>query len=425
MQKEHSEDKDNQQKDDDANEINDLASALQFKKSDIIKDHYKFWDTQPVLSFKDKTKIEKIGPIDNKTQLEDVKVEPYNLPKNFSWYDIDIFNSKDIKMLYEFLRDNYVEDDEGMFRFDYSEEFLKWHLSAPGFLKQWHVGVLHKSDDGTSRLVGFISGIPIHITVHGNQLSLVEINFLCVNSKFRSKRLAPVLIKEITRRVNLQNIWQAVYTSGTLLPRPIAATNYYHRNLNLQKLLDIRFTYLRPQLNLARAKKLYSLPKEVSINGLRKFETKDVPQVYELLEKHLSKYKIRAHYSKEEIEHWFTPKDNLVYSYVVETNGVVADFFSFYLLPSSILKHDVHKMLYAAYSFFNVANSVSLKDLLKTALIVAKNEGFDVFNALDIMDNESVFSNLLFSKGDGSLKYYLYNYSAPEVKQDELGIVLM
>jgi hypothetical protein len=32
---------------------------------------------------------------------------------------------------------------------------------------------------------------------------MVEINFLCVHKRLRSKRLAPVLIKEITRRVNL------------------------------------------------------------------------------------------------------------------------------------------------------------------------------------------------------------------------------
>ena len=33
---------------------------------------------------------------------------------------------------------------------------------------------------------------------------MVEINFLCVHKKLRSKRLAPVLIREITRRVNLK-----------------------------------------------------------------------------------------------------------------------------------------------------------------------------------------------------------------------------
>lgn len=80
----------------------------------------------------------------------------------------------------------------------------------------------------------------------------VEINFLCVHKKLRSKRLAPVLIKEVTRRVNLQgiiiiinyiihslihtryniDIWQAVYTAGTLIPKPLAK-NRYPRSLIL------------------------------------------------------------------------------------------------------------------------------------------------------------------------------------------------
>ena len=40
---------------------------------------------------------------------------------------------------------------------------------------------------------------------------MAEINFLCVHKKLRANRLAPVLIKEITRRVHVRNIWQAVY----------------------------------------------------------------------------------------------------------------------------------------------------------------------------------------------------------------------
>ena len=51
---------------------------------------------------------------------------------------------------------------------------------------------------------------------------MVEINFLCVHKKLRSKRVAPVLIREITRRVNLRGIFQAVYTAGVVLPKPIA-----------------------------------------------------------------------------------------------------------------------------------------------------------------------------------------------------------
>lgn len=51
---------------------------------------------------------------------------------------------------------------------------------------------------------------------------LTEINFLCVHKKLRSKRLAPVLIKEITRRSHIEGVFQAVYTAGVVIPRPAA-----------------------------------------------------------------------------------------------------------------------------------------------------------------------------------------------------------
>lgn len=55
---------------------------------------------------------------------------------------------------------------------------------------------------------------------------MVEINFLCVHKKLRSKRVAPVLIREITRRVNLRGIFQAVYTAGVVLPKPVATCRF-------------------------------------------------------------------------------------------------------------------------------------------------------------------------------------------------------
>jgi glycylpeptide N-tetradecanoyltransferase len=91
----------------------------------------------------------------------------------------------------------------------------------------------------SKKLVGFITGIPVH--VHANELKFkaAEINFLCVHKKLRSNRLAPVLIKEVTRRVHLKNIWQAVYTAGTLIPTPITQARYFHRSLNPKKLIDV------------------------------------------------------------------------------------------------------------------------------------------------------------------------------------------
>merc|ERR1712048_1289547 len=92
-----------------------------------------------------------------------------------------------------------------------------------------------------NKLVGFITGIPAQIQVYERSVKMAEINFLCVHKKLRSKRLAPVLIKEITRRVNCEERWQAVYTAGIVIPRPVARNRYWHRSLNPKKLVEIGF----------------------------------------------------------------------------------------------------------------------------------------------------------------------------------------
>ena len=52
--------------------------------------------------------------------------------------------------------------------------------------------------------------------------------------------------------------------------------------------------------------------------------------------------------------------------------------------------NDKHDKLNAAYSYYNVATTVPLADLMRDALILARNLGTDVFNALDVMQNSEV-----------------------------------
>lgn len=136
-------------------------------------------------------------------------------------------------------------------------------LTPPGYKPDWHIGVRQKTN---GKLRALITGIPVNSHIYAqcvrargvaamhppprslgragsSNVPMAEINFLCVHKKLRSKRLAPVLIKEVTRRVNLcgarappslsarlwltatrADIWQAVYTAGAVLPRPVART---------------------------------------------------------------------------------------------------------------------------------------------------------------------------------------------------------
>jgi glycylpeptide N-tetradecanoyltransferase len=53
-------------------------------------------------------------------------------------------------------------------------------------------------------------------------------------------------------------------------------------------------------------------------------------------------------------------------------------------------------------------------------------EGFDVFNALDLMKNLEFIKELKFAPGDGYLSYYLYNWRVShKMKAEELGMVLV
>lgn len=52
------------------------------------------------------------------------------------------------------------------------------------------------------------------------------------------------VVQEVTRRVNLHGIWQAAYTAGVVLPKPVATAQYWHRSLNPKKLISVGFSRL-------------------------------------------------------------------------------------------------------------------------------------------------------------------------------------
>ncbi|XP_074834795.1 glycylpeptide N-tetradecanoyltransferase 1 isoform X2 [Carettochelys insculpta] len=217
------------------------------------KRSYQFWDTQPVPKLGEVVNTH--GPVE--PDKDNIRQEPYSLPPGFTWDALDLGDRGVLKELYTLLNENYVEDDDNMFRFDYSPEFLLWALRPPGWLPQWHCGVRVIS---SKKLVGFISAIPATIHIYDSEKKMVEINFLCVHKKLRSKRVAPVLIREITRRVHLEGIFQAVYTAGVVLPKPVGTCRYWHRSLNPRKLIEVKFSHLSRNMTMQRTMKLYRLP---------------------------------------------------------------------------------------------------------------------------------------------------------------------
>ncbi|OKL61424.1 Glycylpeptide N-tetradecanoyltransferase [Talaromyces atroroseus] len=387
---------------------------------------YKFWKTQPVPKFDGKDDIQQ-GPI-KIIDPDETPKDPYPLLDGFEWVTLDLTEDNNVVELYNLLSTHYVEDGEGEFRLNYSPAFLRWALTSPGWQKEWHVGVRASK---SKKLTAFISGVPTKIRAHDQTVQVVEINFLCIHKKLRSKRLAPLLIKEITRRCYLKGIYQAVYTAAVVLPTPIASYRYFHRPLNWLKLYEAGFAFLPLNSTTGRQVAKYHLPRNTSIPGLRALRESDLDALQHLLEQYLARFDVSPKFTKDEIRHWLFHEEKkgveqVVWSYVVEDAQTqkLTDFFSFYSLESSVTSHSKHDKIRTAYLYYYASAFSSTEDglearleiLINDALIVAKKADFDVFNALNLQDNALFLEKLRFMNGSGELNYYLFNYRMPPVR---------
>lgn len=385
---------------------------------------YKFWKTQPVPAI-DET-IEQEGPIHGQKTPDDIPDEPYQLIPEFEWCTMDLDVTSQLDEVYQLLYENYVEDQDETFRFKYSHEFFRWALQPPGWRKEWHIGVRVKA---TGKLVAFISGIASNLKLIKSQTDLksVDINFLCVHKKLRKKRLTPVLVKEVTRRVNKADIWHALYTGGAILPKPVSTCRYAHRPINWDKLYEVGFSHLPANQTKAKMIAHYALPPAITTKGFRPMEKKDIDQVYELFVSFHNRYELVQTYDKEELNHWLLANNdngeesNVVKSYVVEDEeGHVTDFMSYFLLPFTVLNNKDHDELGIAYLFYYGSESglgddeegykKRLKGLMQDLLVTAKKYNVDVFNCLTTQDNPYFIKDCKFGLGDGLLNYYLFNY---------------
>ena len=79
-------------------------------------------------------------------------------PDGFQWSQLDVTSDEILGEIYTLLNENYVEDDDAMFRFDYSRSFLKWALTPPNYDETFHLGVRNEKNGG--KLMAFITGAP-------------------------------------------------------------------------------------------------------------------------------------------------------------------------------------------------------------------------------------------------------------------------
>eukprot|EP00826_Nyctotherus_ovalis_P011074 TRINITY_DN1288_c0_g1_i28.p1 TRINITY_DN1288_c0_g1~~TRINITY_DN1288_c0_g1_i28.p1 ORF type:complete len:296 (-),score=76.31 TRINITY_DN1288_c0_g1_i28:416-1303(-) len=211
------------------------AKVIEKRKEAPLLSAHKFWSKQPVMQFDNLDKGDlPIGPIKEVTS-KDFPPGPYPLPEDLEWCSIDVNTEKFVEA-YELMRDFFIEDYDSGFRMNYSIDYLRWEFNIPGYYPEYSFGIRVKA---TKELIAFAGGIPAVASVCGSVFELAVGNYTAIKKAHRSRRLTPLVIMEILRRMHLRGAHQFFMSTNRVIYLPFSEMWFYRRALDYRKMLDV------------------------------------------------------------------------------------------------------------------------------------------------------------------------------------------
>lgn len=113
------------------------------------------------------------------------------LPEGFEWDSFDVDNDEALDELRLFLEEHYIESQSGTFRLRYTNEKLRYGLKIPGYRKDGQFMIRASKN---KKIMAFTMMSLREMIVNGKKEKFMEVNFLAVHFKLRSKRLAQICI---------------------------------------------------------------------------------------------------------------------------------------------------------------------------------------------------------------------------------------
>lgn len=343
-----------------------------------------FWNTQPV----DRGSPE--GIIDNTKRAPS---SPIPLPEGFSWTEVS-----QIPTIVAFLDEFYVEDITSTYRLTYSRGFFEFLFASPAHKPEYSLGLRCGET-----LVGYVLAREHTMSLRGDQHGIVSVNFLCLAKEHRNRQLAPLMIKEIRRRANMNGVFQAIFTAEKDYGFGILTAGYYHYPLNGAPLVS---GGIIDEIDDARR-----IP-ECRI-GTRLIT--DCSVIRDLYDKMCKKFLIHEVFEEANFQQTFGGKKDVLHTIY---NPETSEFASFYIVFTNCIAHNV--IIKRAYLYYWHGSI----EIVKDAISVAHSLGVDMFDLLDVADNSLLVSELPFAEGTGSLKYHVFNIKEEAISKDVLNFIL-
>lgn len=313
------------------------------------------------------------------------------IPFDMEWRSVD-----DSQMIFEFLRDYYVEDPYSIYRLQYSKEFIDFLFEYPKHKKEYSIGLFCED-----KIIGYILGREHTAVIQTKEMEILSANFLCLKKEYRRLNHAALLISEITRIANLNGIFQAIYTSERNPQYSFCEANYYHFPLNYEKLIaaniidkyfyKLEIPEIRPDTRLAT---------DEDLTEIYNIYSRKTCLIYEIFNEDIFKFNFRNR------------KDIMV----TITNG--HEFASFFIIDNKCIKNGI--VIREAYLYYWHGTN----NIIKDAIRMAHSMSVDMFDIINVHYNKELLRGIGVVEGTGCLKYHFFNYHKSKIDSLCLNFIL-
>lgn len=377
-----------------------------------------FWDQAPF-----KRNNQERNQIIQVDYFFNADVAEQELPPGYAWTEFDPENDHDVETMTDFLNKHYQKYDK-----EYKPTYIKWLLTPPTYQQYkrlenvpkatWFIGV---KSEKNGILVGLITARPVIYQIDEKYIQTFTVDFLCTHKQLRGKHLAPVLVKEMYRRLGtFQYDIGAYFVANAHLPfnSTVKTSQILFRPLTMEKISKTLFSSVPPD-QLARLRVKYeNIQPTNDLQLIRFANTEDVPMMMNIYEEYCQKYRLSHTMNREEFEHYFLPNNEMIFTYVItNAQGEIKDFISLH----AFWTRRGEKNAYLYYVSF--INEMLLELLMRNILFIMKSNGFDMIFANDVMGISKVFSERLdFKSLDEICNYYIFNYNTQTMEKNECGL---
>ena len=382
---------------------------------------YSWWKGKPVHNLDEVVaRSEKIESNLARRAPHVVSEEPMKIPGAMEWLIVDLGNDVEMEKIASFLRTYYGTEK---IKLECTIEFMRWTLGRQGVLIALVTNV-------GKTICGVVGATIMNMMMYDKKERFGQPLFLCAHPIYRKKKLAGVLIDEMTRRLNLMGVSQGLFATKLCVPTPIAHIRIYYRPLNYKRLIDLKY------LSSDSDKSEY-FGIEIDSTKYVPMKEENVGRVLELYGKWMDRFNVYNRYDEGEFRDLLLGP--IVRSYVLEDlNGKIVDFLSFYecnfVFDGKVVK--------VAHMFLYSANGIMAGDVIDNVVKLAKGLGFDLLLVPDVMTlGDALLTKEKAVDEDSEVEEYermyehqctkttdrmfvnLFNWKCPPVRPRQMGVI--